>query len=62
MIILVKILLLVTTIASLTQLIQNLFLLKITVDNKGKVNDDGKGRMVLTLMFAVSTAVLVCIW
>lgn len=62
MIILVKILLLVTAIASLTQLIQNLFLLKLTVDNKGKFNDDGTGRMVLTLMFAVSTAVLVCIW
>ncbi len=60
--IILKILLLFLAIVSLILSLEQFYLIRLVVKNKGKVNDNGTARLVLAIVFSVSTALLIAFW
>ena len=58
----VKFILMFLAIVSLILLLEQFYLIRLVVKNKGKVNDNGTARLILSIVFSVCTALLVVFW
>lgn len=57
-----KVVFMFTGVFSLVLTVEQLYLVRLVLKNKGKVNDSGNSRLFLAILFSLSVAVLAVIW